>query len=102
MAGSWSRSPVVFVGLAWSLVLVVAGWKAAMWASPPALLPGPAVLLGGLTMIAMGQFVFAALVCGRMFPGAGRAVAAWELVCGAAFIALGLATAAAAALGATR
>ncbi len=59
----------VAVAGAWAGLLVLVGlWLVLDWAVRA---PGFAIpcRLGGVTLIAMGQFVFAALVADRLFPG---------------------------------
>ena len=88
----WNSAAVMLLGAVWALVLVASGWGATAWSSPPPYLSTTSVRLGGLTMIAMGQFVFLAVVCDRLFPDSGRTVAAGEVISGGAFLALGAAT----------
>lgn len=59
---------------AWAGLLVLVGlWLAIAW---PGRLPESSILwvLAGVTLVAMGEFVFAALVAERLFPGAPAAV----------------------------
>ena len=54
------------VGWAWGVLLVVGG------AWPPA--SRPAVVVGGVTSVLAGQFVFLVMVADRLFPGVRRDV----------------------------
>ncbi|MEO1007838.1 MAG: hypothetical protein AAFX79_04685 [Planctomycetota bacterium] len=66
----------VLVGVAsvWSASLVVAGLWLAFSARQTWPMFSSAALLGGVTAIAMGVFVFMFLVADRLFPKAGRHV----------------------------
>lgn len=69
------------LGTAWSGGLIVAGlwlcWTAPgrwpMFAAP--------MVCAGLTLLAMGQFVFLSLVADRAFPELGRGVGRWIELC---------------------
>lgn len=100
-AARLNSAAVLVLGTAWGLVLVVAGLGAMTGVVGPFGFPRPAVVLAGLTMIAMGEFVFFAVVCHRLFPDAGMVVAAGEVAFGLMFVGLGLAAAATAVLGAS-
>lgn len=62
------------VGWAWGVLLVVGGaWLATRSAEfPPA--SRPAVVVGGVTSVLAGQFVFLVMVADRLFPGVRRDV----------------------------
>lgn len=77
----------VALATAWAGLLVLAGlWALTVGRARYAALE-PAWLLGGLTVIAMGQFVFSALVADRLFPHADpRVVLAFQALTGLAFV----------------
>ncbi|MBL8763037.1 MAG: hypothetical protein JNM07_02060 [Phycisphaerae bacterium] len=69
--GFWTWA-VMALASAWALLAVTGGiWVVVEW-------PGrwpvfrTASLLGGVTFLAMGQFLFSALVADRLFPGASQ------------------------------
>ncbi len=87
---------LAILGTLWAAVLVVGGAMVATVG--PSRWPGLslAAVLGGLTAIAAGQFVFLAIVGERMFPGSRRTVLGWgELLFGGAFVAGAMGTLAA-------
>lgn len=62
---------LVTVGWAWGMLLVVGGaWLATRAAEFPAV--RPAVVIGGITSVLAGQFVFLVMVADRLFPGVRR------------------------------
>jgi hypothetical protein len=65
------------LGTGWACGLVLAGlWLC--WSAPGRWpMFTPALVCAGLTLLAMGQFVFLSLVADRVFPELGRGVGRW-------------------------
>lgn len=81
----------VALGSLWAGLLVLVGlWLLTEWAARLESARGVCVL-AGVTAVAMGQFVFAALVADRLFPGASIwARGAVQGLSGAVYVAGGL------------
>ena len=77
----WGRrvggATVGLMGTTWAGGLVLSGlWLC--WTAPGRWpMFGPPLVCAGLTLLAMGQFVFLSLVADRVFPELGRGVGRW-------------------------
>jgi hypothetical protein len=82
-----ARAAMAIVATLWAGSLVVLGlWLVFSVAPMWSMFAVPAVL-GGLTAVVMGQFVFASLIADRLFPGAARIIG-WRLEIGSILLLL--------------
>jgi hypothetical protein len=71
----------------WAGCLVVLGLWLVFSVAPRWSMFGALAMLGGLTAVVMGQFVFSLLVADRLFPGAARIIG-WRLEIGSILLLL--------------
>jgi len=97
--GRWSMALVGIAGTAWALATAECGLWLLMGMPGSEIRLGGAGIAGGVTFLAMSQFIFTALVADRVFPDFGRKVGWWVEAGAAAVLLLGLGTAATLILG---